>query len=220
MGAADDRRHMVERQLRARGIHNERLLEVMATIPRERFVAQGSERRAYHDEALPIDQGQTISQPYIVAEMTELIDPHPGDWILELGTGSGYQAAILAAMGARVLTIERHPTLAMQARERLDALADGVGRRVEIRVGDGSLGASDRAPYDGILVTAAAPAIPVELRDQLATTGGRLVIPIGPRDQQILMLVHRDGNDWSETPHGRCVFVPLIGAGGFAGDPS
>jgi protein-L-isoaspartate(D-aspartate) O-methyltransferase len=216
MGADDpalDRRRMVEQQLRGRGIRDERVLDAMGSIPRERFIAAGREqRRAYADEAVPIDAGQTISQPWIVARMSELLEVQPGDRILELGTGSGYQAAVLAALGGDVISLERHATLADQARERIAALDLPGG--VEIRVADGSLGLPGSGPYDGIIVTAAAPAIPVELREQLAD-GGRLVIPVGPRHHQILTQVVRHGDDWRDTPHGAVVFVPLIGPGGF-----
>jgi protein-L-isoaspartate(D-aspartate) O-methyltransferase len=209
---ARDRARMVDEQLRARGIRDERVLEAMAAIPREWFIGERYRRRAYADEAVPIDAGQTISQPWIVARMTELLAPRSGDRMLELGTGSGYQAAILAWLGADVLSLERHAELARQARERIATL--DLPGTVEIRVADGSLGDPAGAPYDGIIVTAAAPAIPVELRDQLAD-GGRLVIPVGPRDRQILTLAVRHGNDWEETAHGACVFVPLVGPGGF-----
>ena len=216
MGADDaalDRRRMVEQQLRARGIRDERVLDAMGSIPRERFIAAGREqRRAYADEAVPIDAGQTISQPWIVARMTELLEVQPGDRILELGTGSGYQAAVLAALGADVISLERHATLADQARERIAVLH--VPGSVEIRVADGSLGLPESGPYDGIIVTAAAPTIPVELREQLAD-GGRLVIPVGPRNHQVLTQVVRHGDEWRDTPHGAVVFVPLIGPGGF-----
>ncbi len=212
---ATDRARMVSNQLRSRGIADERVLDAMATVPRERFVAATEQRHAYADEALPIDAGQTISQPYMVARMTELLATRPGDRILEIGTGSGYQAAVLATLGCRVTTIERHEELASTARQRLDEL--GLGDAVEIRVGDGSLGAPDGAPWDGIVVTAAAPGIPEALRDQLAD-GARLVIPVGPRDRQVLTVVERRGDDWIERPEGACVFVPLVGAGGFA-DP-
>lgn len=211
-GATRDRQRMVDEQLRARGIHDEHVLEAMAAIPRERFIDERHRRAAYADEAVPIDAGQTISQPWMVARMTELLAPRPGDRVLELGTGSGYQAAILAWLGADVVSLERHPELADQARERIATLE--LPGRVEVRVADGSLGDPDGAPYDGIIVTAAAPAIPVELRVQLAD-GGRLVIPVGPRNRQILTLAVRHGNDWVETAHGACVFVPLVGPGGF-----
>ncbi len=212
MGADDERRRMVENQLRARGIHDERVLSAMAAIPRERFIEPDLRGRAYADEAVPIEAGQTISQPWVVARMTELLAPRPGERILELGTGSGYQAAILAQLGAHVTSLERHPSLAAQARDRITAL--DLPGTVDIRTADGSLGDPYGAPYDGIIVTAAAPRIPTELRDQLAD-GGRLVIPVGPRDHQVLTLVVRHGNDWRETPHGAVVFVPLIGEGGF-----
>jgi protein-L-isoaspartate(D-aspartate) O-methyltransferase len=218
MGAGDERRRMVEQQLRDRGIRDERVLAAMGSIPRERFVDAGVRSRAYADEAVPIDAGQTISQPWVVARMTELLAPQPGDRILELGTGSGYQAAILAKLGAHVTSLERHAVLAAKARERLDTL--DLPGSVAIRTVNGSLGDPAGAPYDGIIVTAAAPSVPTELRDQLAD-GGRLIIPVGPRDHQILTLVERHGDDWKDTPHGAVVFVPLIGAGGFpdAGAP-
>ena len=215
MGADDDRRRMVQEQLRARGISDERVLTAMAAVPRELFVDRDQQTRAYADEAVPIAAGQTISQPWIVARMTELLDPQPGDRILELGTGSGYQAAILAALGADVTSLERHDVLAAQAAERIGVL--DLPGHVTIRTTDGSLGDADGAPWDGIIVTAAAPSIPNELRDQLAD-GGRLVIPVGPRDHQVLTLVVRHGDEWRETPHGAVVFVPLIGEGGFAED--
>jgi len=205
---------MVARQLRARGIADERVLTAMATIPREAFLDDRQRDYAYADEALPIESGQTISQPYVVARMTELLAPQPGDRILEIGTGSGYQAAILASMGARVTSIERHAALAEGARERLvHVLPDAP---IDVRVGDGTLGASDGAPWDGIIVTAAAPAIPDPLREQLAD-GARLVIPVGTRMRQELLVVTRHGDEWIEQPDGAVVFVPLIGDEGFDG---
>ncbi len=215
MGADDDRRRMVQDQLRDRGIRDERVLTAMADVPRDHFLDPGRQGRAYADEAVPIDAGQTISQPWVVARMTELLAPQPGDRILELGTGSGYQAAILAALGAKVTSLERHAVLADKARERIAEL--DLAGTVTIRTTDGSLGDPGGAPWDGIIVTAAAPSIPTELRDQLAG-GGRLVIPVGPRDHQILTLVVRQGDVWRDTPHGAVVFVPLIGRGGFPDD--
>jgi protein-L-isoaspartate(D-aspartate) O-methyltransferase len=213
--SAEARIRMVERQLRGRGIADERVLAAMSAVPREVFLDPEQQSLAYADEALPIASGQTISQPYIVARMTELLGVGPGDRVLEIGTGSGYQAAVLAAMGCRVTTIERHETLAAAARERVVEL--GYGSVVEIRVGDGSVGAADGAPWRSILVTAAAPAIPVALREQLDPVGGRLVLPVGPRDRQDLIVVMRNGDEWVERNDGPVAFVPLIGEGGFAG---
>jgi protein-L-isoaspartate(D-aspartate) O-methyltransferase len=205
---------MVETQLRARGIRDERVLGAMASLPRERFVPEQRRAIAYADEALPIPAGQTISQPWIVARMTELLAPRVGDRVLDIGTGSGYQAAILALLGARVVSIERQPELAESARERLAEL--GFGEQVEVRLGDGSLGDPTGAPWDGILVAAAAPAIPVPLREQLSPDGGRLVIPVGNRGRQDLLLVVRHGDTWDERSDGPVVFVPLVGEQGFS----
>lgn len=205
---------MISDQLRSRGIADERVLQAMAAIPRELFVPVETRWEAYADEALPIGAGQTISQPYMVARMTELLDVQAHDRILEIGTGSGYQAAVLAWLGADVTSIERQASLIPDATARLDRL--GLADRVHIRLADGSLGEPDGAPWDGIIVTAAAPAIPDALREQLADLG-RLVIPVGPRDRQLLTVVTRHGNDWTERPDGACVFVPLIGEGGFEG---
>ena len=204
---------MVAQQLRRRGIRDERVLEAMATTPREAFVPGVPTSLAYDDRALPIDAGQTISQPYMVARMTELLRVQPGDRILEIGTGSGYQAAVLARLGAKVTTIERLPDLAEGARAKLRELeVEGV----DIRLGDGSIGEPEGAPWDGIVVTAAAPAIPDALREQLEI-GARLVIPVGPRYQQDLVVVERRGpNDWQEWSDGAVVFVPLVGEGGWS----
>ena len=165
------------------------------------------------EPVLPIPAGQTISQPWIVARMTELLAPRVGDRVLDIGTGSGYQAAILALLGARVVSIERQPVLAESARARLAEL--GFGDQVDVRVGDGSLGDPIGAPWDGILVAAAAPAIPNPLREQLSPNGGRLVIPVGDRRRQDLLLVVRHGDIWDEKNDGPCVFVPLVGEEGF-----
>ncbi len=208
---------MVEKQLRRRGIHDERVLAAMDSVPRERFVPEDVQDQAYEDEALPIENGQSISQPYIVAWMTELLRIEPDGWVLEIGTGSGYQAAVLAAMGARVRTIERLPELAASARARLAELGfagPGSTGRVEVIVGDGSLGDPEHAPHDRIIVTAGAPTVPGPLVDQLAE-GGRLVVPVGPFGEQELILVTRHGGRITETAVGGCAFVPLIGAAGF-----
>lgn len=209
---AKQRAEMVAAQLRSRGIADERVLEAMATVPREHFLGERQRAFAYADEALPIESGQTISQPYVVARMTELLGTRAGDRILEIGTGSGYQAAVLAALGCRVTSIERHADLAATARERLAAWppADSV----EVRVGDGTLGAPDGAPWDGIIVTAAGPSVPPSLREQLAD-GARLVLPVGPRERQQLLVITRHGNEWTEESDGAVVFVPLIGDEGF-----
>jgi protein-L-isoaspartate(D-aspartate) O-methyltransferase len=212
---ATERAAMVSRQLRDRGIVDERVLAAMASVPREQFIADRRRDVAYADAALPIDGGQSISQPYIVALMTELLSPAEGDRVLEIGTGSGYQAAVLAAMGCHVTSIERLPELADGARRRLEAL--GFDDRVAIRLGDGSLGDPDGAPWPRILVTAAAPRVPQSLREQLDPDGGRLVLPIGSRWSQELVVVQRRGDEWTERPAGGCVFVPLLGAEGFSG---
>jgi protein-L-isoaspartate(D-aspartate) O-methyltransferase len=203
---------MVANQLRGRGVSHERVLAVMGTLPRELFIPEWRRDLAYADEAVPIQAGQTISQPYIVARMTELLAPEPGDRVLEIGTGSGYQAAVLAMLGCQVTTFERQPELAASARERLARL--GFSDRVEVRLADGSLGDPDAQPYPRIIVTAAAPRIPDTLREQLADEG-RMVIPVGSRDRQDLLVVTRHGDEWEERSDGACVFVPLIGEGGF-----
>ncbi len=217
--AAQLRAQMVERQLRRRGIANPSVLAAMGELPREAFVPPDLEEDAYTDAALPASSGQTISQPYIVARMTEAIDPRPGMKVLEVGTGTGYQAGVLACIGCQVVSIERLPNLAESARERLALVAALLGEpriagRVRIEVGDGSIGHSALAPYDAILVTAAAPSVPWQLPEQLAE-GGRLVIPVGPRGSQELVLVTRHGDAYSEQGLGGCVFVPLVGEGGY-----
>jgi protein-L-isoaspartate(D-aspartate) O-methyltransferase len=209
---AQARATMVARQLRARGITDAHVLAAMGAIPREAFVSEAIRPDAYADEALPIEAGQTISQPWMVAKMTEDLAVRPGDRLLEIGTGSGYQAAILAWLGARVTSLERQTVLIEPARARIAAL--DLADSVEIREADGSLGDQAGAPWDGIIVTAAAPSVPDALREQLAD-GGRLVIPVGPRDRQLLTVVTRRGDEWVERSDGYCVFVPLIGPGGF-----
>jgi len=205
---------MVAGQLRSRGVNDEAVLAAMGSVPREDFVPPSRRRYAYADEALPIDAGQTISQPLMVARMTQDLAVRPGDRILEIGTGSGYQAAILAWLGANVTSLERQPALIPKARARIEVL--DLAGSVQIRQADGSLGDPDWAPWDGIIVTAAAPAVPNALREQLAESA-RLVIPVGTRDLQLLTVVERHGDEWIERTDGYCVFVPLIGRGGFEG---
>jgi protein-L-isoaspartate(D-aspartate) O-methyltransferase len=204
---------MVRLQMENRDICDPRVLEAMRRVPRHLFVSAESRVAAYEDHPLPIGHGQTISQPYMVAFMTQALQLRGSERVLEIGTGSGYQTAVLAWLSCRVVSIERHAELAEAARVRLEKL--GLALDVEIRVGDGSLGAPDAAPFSGIVVTAAAPRVPQPLRDQLAE-GGRLVIPVGPRDRQELMVVVRHGDEWRETSDGPCVFVPLVGEEGFA----
>jgi protein-L-isoaspartate(D-aspartate) O-methyltransferase len=210
--AARLREEMVKHQLVRRGIRDETVLAAMSTVPRELFVPADLQADAYRDDPLPIASGQSISQPYIVARMTELLAPRAGMRVLEVGTGSGYQAAVLATIGCDVISIERHPNLAETARARLIEL--GLQGRVRIEVGDGSLGWPAAAPFEAIIVTAAAPRVPATLRSQLAD-GGRLVVPVGTPRSQELVGVMRVGNTFDERLFGGCVFVALVGAEGF-----
>ncbi|HOI60843.1 MAG TPA: protein-L-isoaspartate(D-aspartate) O-methyltransferase [Methanoculleus sp.] len=209
-----EREAMVEHQIRDRGIRDERVLAAMREVPRHLFVPKGYERAAYEDRPLPIGEGQTISQPYIVAVMTEQLEIKPQDRVLEIGSGSGYQAALLAGLAGTVISIERLEGVAEQARENL-ARAGVTG--VRIVVGDGTEGYPPEAPYDAIIVTAASPGVPEPLIEQLAE-GGRLIAPIGPRDcQDLVKLVKREGK--VETiPLGGVCFVPLIGQFGWRGE--
>jgi protein-L-isoaspartate(D-aspartate) O-methyltransferase len=202
---------MVEMQLIPRGIVDPRVLEAMRTTPRHLFVPMLSRPHAYEDRPLEIGSGQTISQPFMVAAMTQLLKLGPEDRVLEVGTGSGYQAAVLSKLAARVVTVERIPELAERAARTLASL--GI-KNVESKIGDGTLGWPELAPYDAIIVTAAGPAVPVPLKEQLAE-GGRLVCPVGGRDSQRLVLVTRHGGEFVETEGIGCVFVPLIGAEGW-----
>lgn len=208
-----EREAMVEYQIRARGVSNARVLAAMSKVPRHRFVPPAIGRVAYDDRPLPIGDGQTISQPYIVAVMTELLCPAPGDRVLEIGTGSGYQAAVLSLLVERVISIERLPGVALQA-ERL-LMAMGV-ENVMVVTGDGTLGYPDLGPYDGIIITAATPAVPAALIGQLAE-GGRLVAPVGDRILQTLVRLTKQDGRIEREEFGGVVFVPLIGEQGFPG---
>ena len=202
----------IDEQLVARGIHDARVLDVMRRVPREAFVPGGAVSDAYADRALSIGGGQTISQPYMVAVMTEALRLTGTERVLEVGTGSGYQAAILAELAREVITIERIPELADAARTRLASLGYA---NVLVIVGDGTLGSEPHAPFDGILVAAAAPRVPAALKRQLSASGGRLVIPVGPPVQQWLAIITREGDRFSESSGTGCVFVPLLGAQGW-----
>ena len=203
---------MIERQIKARGVTDPRVLEAVRAVPRHRFVPEAERRYAYEDRPLPIGQGQTISQPYMVALMTAVLGPPmPSDRVLEIGTGSGYQTAILARLAAHVISVERLRLLADVAAARLRELAVA---NVTVIVADGSEGHAAGAPYDRILVTAGAPAVPDALKDQLAESG-RLVIPVGPGRFQRLTVVDRHGRDFEVRDDEACVFVPLVGRQGW-----
>jgi protein-L-isoaspartate(D-aspartate) O-methyltransferase len=199
------RRQLVD-VLRERGIVDARVLAAVGRIAREEFVAPSVASRAYEDVALPIASGQTISQPYTVAFMTQALDVRKAMKVLEVGTGSGYQAAVLAELGARVFTIERHPDLVLSAR----AVLERLGYRVLVKAGDGTLGWSEYAPYDRIIVTAGAPEVPEALIRQLAD-GGRMLIPIGSQEMQVMTLVERAGENIRTMELDEFKFVPLVG---------
>ena len=205
-------RLMVRDQLVRRGLRDEEILRAFLTVPRHDFVESDD---PYGDRALAIGGGQTISQPYVVAAMARIARPPDGyrdRRVLEIGTGSGYGAAILAELGARVVTMERHESLAAEAAERLGQAGYGG---VRVVVGDGSMGYPEGAPYDAIIVTAAGPSVPDPLRQQLTPEGGRLVMPVGTREQQWLTLVVRDGAGFRQREVEPVVFVPLLGEHGF-----
>jgi protein-L-isoaspartate(D-aspartate) O-methyltransferase len=219
-GLAAQRRRMVETQLARRGIRDPATLAAMGLVPREAFVPPGLVGKAYDDGALAIGRGQTISQPYMVARMVEALRLSEQGWpwrdapptILDIGLGSGYQAAVLAQLGARVIAIERDASLAEEAEQRLRTL----GYAVRVVVGDGSEGLPEEAPFGGIVVGAAAPAAPEPLIAQLAD-GARLVIPIGPPDSQVLTVIRRVGDMTERETLDACVFVPLVGRYGYPG---
>jgi protein-L-isoaspartate(D-aspartate) O-methyltransferase len=206
------RKKMVREQIAARGVTNPRVLAAMRDVPRHLFVPPSDRAAAYRDCALRIEKGQTISQPYIVALMTSLLNPSSAAKVLDVGTGSGYQAAVLAEITAEVHTIERHPALAEEAAERLTSLGY---QNIRVHQGDGSQGYAPEAPYDGILVAAAAPDVPQPLLEQLKRDGGRLVLPVGSRMSQRLCVWERQGDDFQQTEGISVVFVPLVGQSGW-----
>jgi len=208
---AELRAAMVERQLRRRGISDERVLAAMGTVPREEFVSERYRSRAYADAAQPIGEGQTISQPWIVAAICQALELGGSERVLEVGTGSGYSAAVLALLAPEVISVERHPSLAAAARLNLDSL--GI-RRVQVRVGDGSRGIPELAPFEAIAVHATAPGPPSTLLGQHAD-GGRLVAPIAARAADMLTVFRRSGGGYESEEIGPCRFVPLVGEEGF-----
>jgi protein-L-isoaspartate(D-aspartate) O-methyltransferase len=210
---AEQREWMVERQLRRRGISDERVLEAMKFVPREVFVPEGMRRSAYNDSALPIGREQTISQPWVVAAICQALHLRGGEKVLEIGTGSGYSAAVLARLAGRVISIERVAELGDAARQRLEEM--GIAN-VEVIIGDGSQGRPSEAPYEGIAVHAATPEAPHSLLAQLAQDG-RLVVPIAAGSADLLTVFVRANGDLRQETIGPCRFVPLIGAEGFEG---
>jgi protein-L-isoaspartate(D-aspartate) O-methyltransferase len=205
------RAEMVERQLRERGIRDERVLAAMGEVPRELFLPERRRDLAYADAALPIGAEQTISQPWIVAAILQALDLRGSEQVLEIGTGSGYSTCLLGRLAGHVVSVERHASLARAAAEALRAVATD---NVELMIGDGSRGVPDRAPFDAIAVHAAAPTPPPALTEQLAE-GGRMVVPVASGKEEMLTLLRRRGTELESTAIAPCRFVPLIGAEGF-----
>ncbi len=206
------RERMVEGQLVMRGIRDERVLDAMRRVPRHEFAGQWNAEKAYDDMALPIGAGQTISQPYMVALMTELLELKGGEKVLEIGTGSGYQTAVLAELAAEVCTVEYVPELSIRAEEKLRSLGYS---NIKFKVGNGSLGWPEAAPFQGMIVTAGAPQIPAPLFEQLDNDGGVIVIPVGSRDSQKLIKGRKYAGRFFEEFQTYCVFVPLLGEYGW-----
>ena len=206
------RQEMVETQLLPRGITDEAVLEAMRSVPRHLFVAPGMESRAYGDHALPIGEGQTISQPFMVALMTQSLELTGSERVLEIGTGSGYQTAVLAELAEQVFSIERVGSLASRARQVLEELG---AANVAIRVGDGSIGWTEFEPYDRIIVTAGAPEVPQSLVEQLGDPG-IMAVPVGSQGLQQLRIIERSDGEVRTRDSGGCVFVPLVGREGWS----
>jgi protein-L-isoaspartate(D-aspartate) O-methyltransferase len=203
---------MVEKQIRGRGIRDPRVLAAVLAVPRHEFIPSQFLAQAYLDQPLAIGEGQTISQPFMVGSMTEALEISPDDRVLEVGTGSGYQAAVLSLLARDVYTIESRPELGEAARERLTRLGYD---NVHVRIGDGTLGWPGEAPFEGIVVTAAAPLVPPPLVAQLAD-GGRLVLPVGSAETQELLRIRRRGEDLFTESFYHCRFVPLLGRHGWS----
>ena len=211
MEYATARNRMVENQLISRGIKDPRVLDAMRKVPRHRFVEEALVSQAYNDHPLPIGEKQTISQPYMVALMTEALELQGGERVLEIGTGSGYQTAILAELGEKIYSIERIRALSVKAQRILDDLGYF---NVVLKVGDGTMGLKEEEPFDGIMVTAGSPDVPQPLVDQLAM-GGRLVVPVGDRYTQSLIKIVRAKEGITKTDLGGCRFVNLLGTHGW-----
>jgi protein-L-isoaspartate(D-aspartate) O-methyltransferase len=206
------RAEMVDAQLRRRGIRDERVLRAMEIVPRHEFVPWQLQREAYHDSPVPIGEGQTISQPYIVAHMLEVLRLSPGDRVLEVGTGTGYEAAVMSRIVQEVYTIERFASLAEAAKKIFDRLGY---TNIHVVIGDGSRGYAEAAPYDAIIVAAAAPRVPDALVEQLKN-GGRAIVPVGEADLQQLSLVSKNDGRIQRKTLDACRFVPLVGEEGYA----